>query len=293
MISSLRAWSWCWALVLCGACSVSVDPNKGHFGCTRNEDCGTGYGCKAQLAGGSLCFPSGPCTEELCDGLDNDCNGAIDDAFVGKGEACSTGLIGVCGVGARSCVDGVAKCSSTTAPSVEVCDNLDNNCDGRVDEGFNLASDPQNCGACGTVCGAGTACKSYACREAACGDGLDNDGDTLVDCDDPDCAAQACNPGDAGVNCGSSPVDAGLADAGLADAGLADAGLADSGVLDAGVLDAGPPDGGTRVRACVPRETACADGADNDGDGLPDCADPDCDGLTCGAMKSCQGSVCQ
>ena len=44
-------------------------------------------------------------------------------------------------------------------------------------------------------------------------------------------------------------------------------------------VDAGPP--------CPPSETACADGEDDDCDGLLDCADPDCVGQACD-----DGSVC-
>jgi hypothetical protein len=36
--------------------------------------------------------------------------------------------------------------------AVEICDLLDNNCDGRVDETIDIQSDPQNCGACGVSC---------------------------------------------------------------------------------------------------------------------------------------------
>jgi len=34
----------------------------------------------------------------------------------------------------------------------ETCNGVDDNCDGTIDEGFDLDNDPANCGACGTVC---------------------------------------------------------------------------------------------------------------------------------------------
>ncbi len=37
----------------------------------------------------------------------------------------------------------------------EICDSIDNDCDGQTDEGFDLLTDPQNCGGCGLVCTAG------------------------------------------------------------------------------------------------------------------------------------------
>jgi cysteine-rich repeat protein len=46
-----------------------------------------------------------------------------------------------------------------------------------------------------------------------------------------------------------------------------------------------------RLTSSLPDE-ACANGADDDGDGLSDCADPDCDGKPC-ATGVCAGGVCQ
>ncbi len=70
---------------------------------------------------------------ELCDGVDNDCNGLVDDDAIGSG-LCDTGQIGVCAVGTTSCDEGSDECIPRFNPSPEICDNLDNDCDGIFDE---------------------------------------------------------------------------------------------------------------------------------------------------------------
>lgn len=49
--------------------------------------------------------------------------------------------------------DGCEYSCSVTNGGVEICDTLDNDCNNVTDEGFDLTSDPNNCGSCGTVCG--------------------------------------------------------------------------------------------------------------------------------------------
>jgi hypothetical protein len=74
-----------------------------------------------------------PGAAEVCNGIDDNCNGSVDEGNPGGGAACNTGLLGVCAPGTTSCTAGAIKCNQTTAASAEVCDNKDNNCDGQVD----------------------------------------------------------------------------------------------------------------------------------------------------------------
>ena len=278
----------------------NVDPNKGTFSCATTEDCGSGYECRLQFAGGGRCFVVGFCKdEEICNGIDDTCDGRVDETFPAKDAACTSGQLGVCAPGKTICLLGAEVCEALAMPSVERCNQLDDDCDGQRDEGFDLMTDVANCGACGVSCTGGTLCRTGVCIESRCDDATDNDSNGKTDCDDEACFGFDCNTMRApSSRCGFAPVipdagvrDGGDPDAGVVDAGEVDAGSSDAGAVDAGSVDAGPIDGGF-VRGCFRPEGSCGDGFDDDGDGLADCADPDCNNQVCFTGQRCTMGTC-
>ena len=115
------------------------------------------------------CIPDG--YAEVCDGVDNDCDGLIDVSAEGEPvvdpESCATGLAGLCAVGVYSCTNrGDVACAPLESISDESCDGLDNDCDGLIDEGLR-----NSCGRCGP-------------SPVELCDGEDNDCDGAVDEED-------------------------------------------------------------------------------------------------------------
>jgi hypothetical protein len=85
---------------------------------------------------------------EQCNNLDDDCDLAIDEDFPDKGNQCDNGKLGVCRrTGTLECrPDGTGlQCNAPAgpAPGVEICNGLDDDCDGKIDEGANCNCVPQ------------------------------------------------------------------------------------------------------------------------------------------------------
>ncbi|MBM4363005.1 MAG: hypothetical protein FJ104_10015, partial [Deltaproteobacteria bacterium] len=126
---------------------------------------------------------------ELCDGIDNDCDGTPDDGNPGGGVTCGSD-VGACEFGQRNCVSGQLTCSGGTPPSPETCNNIDDNCDGRVDEPENVVGLGQICGTDVGPCVSGIlecgpggvpVCRGEVKGSAETCNGIDDDCDGTID----------------------------------------------------------------------------------------------------------------
>jgi len=84
--------------------------------------------------GGLACASLAPATAEACNTLDDDCDGSSDEGNPGGGLICATGGLGICGVGTTRCDAGGIVCDQAATASAEICNQLDDDCDGSADD---------------------------------------------------------------------------------------------------------------------------------------------------------------
>ena len=259
-----------------------------------------------------------------CNGLDDDCDGVVDDDYVAETTQCGTGACSA--IGMTMCVAGAVADScrqgSPLPGNDATCDAVDDDCDGSVDEAF--ASITTNCGVGVCASSGATSCVGGAVldschpstpadvNDASC-NGLDDDCDGASDeefvavatqCGLGVCASMgttACNAGVPSDSCQPGAPTAQIDDScnGLDDdcnGAVDEAYTARATSCGFGAcLRHGDTScvSGHEVDSChVDCEGQCNDGAEDDGDGLVDCADSDCANAI-GCIAGGFGSPCK
>ena len=139
-----------------------------------------------------------PGATEICDGIDNNCDGSIDEGL-------STDADGDGHYAVGSCLSPADDCDDTNAAvypgAAEICDGIDNNCDGSIDEGLSTDADGDGHYAVGSCLSPADDCDDnnadvYPGAAEIC-DGLDNNCNGLIDNDDPAIVGQSTYYADA------------------------------------------------------------------------------------------------
>ena len=125
-------------LLLLPACMPSAD--KYQYACKGDADCGSGWVCIRGLCADGSTLPT--------------CDDGRTLIMVTHDLTLARKATRIWRLADGQAAPGCEYACVRTAGGVEACDRIDNNCDGRVDEGFDLTSNPSHCGQCNRACSA-------------------------------------------------------------------------------------------------------------------------------------------
>jgi len=210
-------------------CNAATADGSGESWIDQSTACGVGvcastgnYVCQAGLKT-NTCKEGTPAASDLtCNGLDDDCNGKIDDEYVSLPTTCGVGACAATGI--KTCVAGAEQNSCTQGSSTgsdDNCNGIDENCNGVPDDNYVSTSTSCGVGACASsgqlICSNGATQDTCTpgISKPEVWNGLDDDCNGKIDdgIANPDCAAtlfkdgwancavSGNNYGDIGLSC--------------------------------------------------------------------------------------------